>query len=138
LIARLAAAAGAGVAALIVVAVALWYLGQSAMLGLEMVPLAPPIAALLVGVGGLLLALVIAGIAKAVARPGRPAHAPAPARSGSAVADAAAQLGGMMAQQVVSATRTRPYTTLGAALAAGLVVGALPELRGLIGGLLKR
>lgn len=136
MIARLAAAVGAGIAALIVVAVALWYLGQSAMLGLEMIPLAPPIAALLVGVGGVVLALVIALIAKLLTRSRRPARAPV--ASSSSVADAAAQLGGMVAQQVVSATRARPYTTLGAALAAGLVVGAVPELRGLIGGLLKR
>jgi hypothetical protein len=49
----------------------------------------------------------------------------------------AADLGALAAQQIVNTTREHPYGTMGAALAAGIAVGAIPELRKTLTGLLK-
>jgi hypothetical protein len=133
--ARLAAAAGAAVAALILVAMSLWYLGQSLTLALEAAALTPAQSRLVTGLVGLLLVGLLAVIAKmAVTR-----HAPAPARAPAAspVADAAAQFGGLVAQQLLSSTRDHPYGAAGAALAAGLAVGAIPELRDMLKRVIK-
>jgi hypothetical protein len=64
---------------------------------------------------------------------------PATASSGAnGVANGiAADLGALAAQQIVSTTRAHPYGTVGAALAAGLAVGAVPELRKSLMGLLR-
>jgi hypothetical protein len=52
-------------------------------------------------------------------------------------ADAAAQLGGIVAQQLMVNAREHPFYGAGAALAAGLAVGAIPELRDLLKGFVK-
>jgi len=44
----------------------------------------------------------------------------------------------LVAQQLVSTTKAHPYKTMGAALAAGLAVGAIPELRKTLTDLLKK
>jgi hypothetical protein len=55
----------------------------------------------------------------------------------SPTADAAAQLGGLVAQQLMTNARAHPFYGAGAALAAGLAVGAIPELRDLLKGVVK-
>ncbi len=50
----------------------------------------------------------------------------------------AARLGGAVADEFAASTRAHPYRMLGAALMAGLVLGALPELRSALFSVLKR
>src|SRR5262249_1410851 len=45
----------------------------------------------------------------------------------------AADLGAAVAQQIVQSTRSHPYTTAGTALGVGLAMGAVPELRKVVG-----
>lgn len=125
--AKYAAAAGAGVGALILVAFAVWYLAQSLLLALEAAPLSPALSYLITGVVGVVLAAFCVTVAKAVTSVR--SRAPAPA---STAGDVARQLGGVAAAQIMSASKTHPYGTIGVAMAAGLVAGALPELRTLL------
>jgi hypothetical protein len=129
--------AGAGFAAALVVAIAATgFLGTAAFLGLEVEGMSPPAAAAVVGVGGLVLAVLLGLVGRHFLSP---SQAPQAAKSsGGAVNDAAADLGALVAEQVVSATRKHPYTSIGAALIAGLAVGAVPELRKTLTDLLKR
>jgi len=131
---RLALAAAAIATALIVTAIAIWHLGEALLLALESGGFGPAGATLIVGLVGLLLAALIAFAARLAACPRRAAHSPSPP---SGVNDLANQLGGILADRVVSATRAHPYGTVGAALLAGLVAGAVPELRTLLNGVLK-
>ncbi len=131
-LARLGAAAAAGIIALIVVTIAICYLADALLAAFEAVPLSPAVAALLVGVVGLVLAAVIALIVRLLVRAPRAAAVPAP--PGGGLDEAAAQLGGLVAQQLVSTARARPYTTMAAALAAGLALGVFPELRSILTG----
>ena len=133
--ARLALAGAAGVAALVVAAIAVWFLGQSLTLALEAIPLSPAVSTLTVGLIGLLLAMLIALVGRLVAAPRRAAT---PASPAAGVADAAAELGGLLAQRLTASSRSHPYGTIGTALVAGLIVGALPELRSLLASLLKK
>ncbi len=132
--ARLGVAAAVAVFALIIAAIALGYFAQSVLLLLEEKGFGPPAAAAIVGGGGLVLAALFGIVARRVLRPAAP---PAVARSHNTVDDAAADLGALVAQQIVNTTREHPYGTVGAALAAGLAVGAIPELRKALTGLLK-
>ncbi len=138
--ARIGVAAAAGVVALLVLAVTLLFLGHALMLLFEETGLRPSAAAGLTGLAGLVLAVVVALVAKwAMRTPRRPAL-PAAQTSPSAngVANGiAADLGALAAQQIVNTTRAHPYGTVGAALAAGLAVGAVPELRKSLMGLIK-
>jgi hypothetical protein len=134
-IARLAAAAGAGIAALIVVAIALWYFGQAIILGLEADGMGPAAAHAIAGVIGLVLIGVIGGGVKLLFR--RREVTVKTVVPVSPTADAAAQLGGLVAQQLMSNAREHPYGAAGAALAAGLAIGAIPELRELLKGVVK-
>jgi hypothetical protein len=138
--ARIGLAAGAGIVALLVLAVTLLFLGHALMLLLEEKGLSASAAAGLTGLAGLVLALIVALVAKwAMRTPRRPAVPAAPtASSANGVANGiAADLGALAAQQIVNTTRAHPYGTMGAALAAGLAVGAVPELRKSLIGLLK-
>ena len=128
-----------GAAALIVFAVTLWFLGDALLLLLEEKGFTPSAAAGLAGVAGLVLAALLGLLAKAATRPRRRPALPAAATAGgNGVANGiAADLGALAAQQIVSTTRAHPYGTVGAALAAGLAVGAVPELRKSLMGLLK-
>jgi hypothetical protein len=88
----------------------------------------------------LVLVVIVGLVAKWVMRtprrPALPAVQPAPGANGLANG-IAADLGALAAQQIVSTTRAHPYGTVGAALAAGLAVGAVPELRKSLMGLIK-
>ena len=132
--ARLGFAAAGFAVAFVVATIGLGFLGAALFLELEAAGLSPPAAAAIVGAAGLALAALIGLLAKRFLRP---AAAPTMARTGSTVNDAAADLGALVAQQIVSSARAHPYGTIGAALAAGLAVGALPELRKALKGLFK-
>jgi hypothetical protein len=133
--ARLGAAAGAGVVALMVAAMALWYLGAALILGLEAHALSPAAAH---AIGGVVALALVGAIGVAVklmlSRRAVTVKATVPINP---TADAAAQLGGLVAQQLMSNAREHPYGAAGAALAAGLAVGAIPELRGLLKGVVR-
>jgi len=138
--ARIGAAAAAGVVALLTLAVTLLFLGYALMLLFEEQGVRPSGAAGLTGLIGLVLVVIIGLIAKWVMRtPRRPAQPAAQIVPGAnGVANGiAADLGALAAQQIVNTTRAHPYGTAGAALAAGLAVGALPELRKSLMGLIK-
>jgi hypothetical protein len=139
--ARIGLAAAAGIIALIVLGTTLWFLGDALMLLLEEKGFRPSGAAGLTGVAGLVLVLLLGLAAKLAMRSPRrravgAATAPAPAVNGVANG-IAADLGALAAQQIVKTTRAHPYSTMGAALAAGLAVGAVPELRKSLIGLFK-
>jgi hypothetical protein len=134
---RIAIAAAAGVAALVVLGVTLWFLGDAMMLALETAGFRSASAAALTGVAGLVLIGLLALVARlALRRPALPATRPAAGANGVANG-IAADLGALAAQQIVSTTREHPYGTMGAALAAGIAVGAMPELRQALTGLFK-
>jgi hypothetical protein len=137
--ARIGLAAGAGLVALIVLGTTLWFLGDALMLLLEARGFMPPAAAGLTAVAGLVLTAVIGLCAKWAMRPPRrrPAPTVAAARGNGVTNGIAADLGALAAQQIVNTTREHPYGTVGAALAAGLAFGAIPELRQAVTGMLK-
>jgi len=124
--ARLGLAAAWLILALVVAMIAVGFLGAAIFFELEAKELSPPAAAAIVGGGGLVLAALFGIVARRVLCPAAP---PAVARSHNTVDDAAADLGALVAQQIVNTTREHPYGTVGAALAAGFAVGAVPELR---------
>jgi hypothetical protein len=138
---RIGLAAAAGIVALIVLGTTLWFLGDALRLLLEEKGFGPPAAAGLTGVAGLVLVLLLGLAAKLAMRsPRRPAMAAATASAPvvNGVANGiAADLGALAAQQIVNTTRAHPYSTVGAALAAGLAVGAVPELRKSLMGMFK-
>jgi len=135
---RIGLAAAAGIIALIILGTTTWFLGDALMLLLEEKGFIPPAAAGLTGLAGLVLAALIGLWARWLLRRRPRAAIAATATSGSSVNDLAAELGALVAQQLVSTTKAHPYKTMGAALAAGLAVGALPELRKILTDLLKR
>ncbi len=138
MLARLGAAAGAGVAALIVAAIALCYFGQAIVFGLEADGMGLAAAHAIAGVIGLVAIGVIGGVVKFLFRRRREVvTVKTTVEPVSPTADAAAQLGGLVAQQLMTNARVHPYGAAGAALAAGLAVGAIPELRALLKGVVK-
>jgi hypothetical protein len=136
---RIGIAVAAGLVALVVLAVTAWFLGDALMLWIESERLPPAAAAGLTGLAGLILTGLLALIARLSLRaPRRPALPASPAAGANGVANGiAADLGALAAQQIVNTTRSHPYGTMGAALAAGLAVGAVPELRKSLMGLFK-
>ncbi|HEX3883128.1 MAG TPA: hypothetical protein VHW66_10755 [Stellaceae bacterium] len=135
--AKLGAAAGAGVAALIIVTIALCFLGEGLTLAFEAHALSPAAAYAITGAVGLVLAGLIGLAVKLMLHRRREVTVKTTVPVMNPTADAAAQLGGLVAQQLLSKTRGHPYGTAGAALAAGLAVGAIPELRDLLKGVVK-
>ena len=136
--ARIALAAASGLVALIIVALALRYLGEALFLCLATQGLDPAGAAALTGVAGLVVVgLIGLAVRLALRRPPRTAVSATPAATGSAANGIAADLGILVARQVMNSAQAHPYSTMGAALAAGLAVGAVPELRKALTGLLK-
>jgi len=139
---RIGLAAAGGIFALIVFGTTLWFLGDALLLLLEANGFSPPAAAGLTGLAGLVLTGLIGLLAKgALRQPSRAAAAPplpASAATNSAVNAYVAEVGTIVARQIIASTRAHPYKTMGAALAAGLAVGAVPELRNTLTGLLKR
>jgi len=83
-----------------------------------------------------ILGLLAKWAMKTPRRPALPAAQTATGANGVANG-IAADLGALAAQQIVNTTRAHPYGTVGAALAAGLAVGAVPELRKSLMGLIK-
>jgi hypothetical protein len=137
---RIGLCAAAGIPALIVFGTTMWFLGVSLRLLLEAKGLNPPAAAGLTGVAGLALTVVLGLLAKLALRSPRRRAAPlaAPAAGITGVAGGiAADLGALAARQIVDTTRAHPYRTMGAALVAGIAVGAVPELRKAIKDLFK-
>jgi hypothetical protein len=129
---RIGLAAATGIVALIVFATTTWFLGDALLLLLEAKGFDPPAAAGLAGLAGLVLVALLVLVARLPLRPHRRAALPAAATTPGAngVANGiAADLGALAAQQIVNTTRAHPYGTMGAALAAGLAVGVVPELR---------
>lgn len=110
----------------------MWFLGDAFMLWLGSRGFEPAAAAGLTGLAGLTLAGLIGLYARLAMRPRRRTATAAPGGNGIA-----ADLGALVAQQIVNSTREHPYGSMGAALAAGLAVGAIPELRKTLTGLLK-
>lgn len=135
--ARIGVSAAAGGAALTALAVALWFLGDALRLWIEGLNISPAGAAGLTGLAGVILVMVLGLAAKLALRGPRRSAVAAPGANGVANG-IAADLGALAAQQIVSATRAHPYGTMGAALAAGLAVGAVPELRKTLLGLLDK
>jgi hypothetical protein len=135
---RLALAAAAGVVALIVAAIALWFLGQALFLALAATTLSPAQAAVITGISLLVLAVLIGLVARALLRPGRTAVAAPVPSTGSVVNDLALQLGGIVAQMAADTSKAHPYGTVGAAFTAGFGLGAMPELRKTLLDLLKK
>jgi hypothetical protein len=131
---RIAAAAAGVAAASIVTVIAVWFLGDALFLQLESCGFGAPAAALIVGLAGLALAVLIGLVARWLARARVAATPPA---SGNGVNDAAAALGTLVSRQIVASAKARPLATAGAALLAGLAVGAIPELRSLLKDALK-
>ena len=139
---RIGLAAAFGILALIVLGTTLWFLGDSLKLLLIANNFSPSAASGLTGVAGLVLVVTLGLTAKAMAspprrRPARPVAAPPPAANGVGTG-IAADLGALAAQQIVNTTRAHPYSTMGAALAAGIAVGAVPELRKSLLAMFKR
>jgi hypothetical protein len=135
--ARLGSAAALAILALIVSAIALAYFAQSIFLLLEASAFRPSAAAAITGSCAIALAVIFGLTGRLILR-AKPAARPVPAARPNGVAtDIAADLGALAAQQIVSTTREHPYGTMGAALAAGLAVGASPELRKTLTGFLK-
>jgi hypothetical protein len=135
---RLGLAIGAGIGALIVLGATIWFLGDALMLWLQDKGYGAAGAAGLTGLAGLVLTALIGLLAKVLLSPRRRPALPAPAPGINGFANGiAADLGALAAQQIVNTTRAHPYGTMGAALAAGLAVGAVPELRKSLMGLFK-
>lgn len=137
-LARASLAVGTG---FIIAAFAVWYLGEALYLSLAPPErLGPAGAALAVGMTGLALATLMMLLARrllAAPSNGRAALSANVAPGADGASDVAAQLGELVARQIVTSTRTHPYGTAGAALVAGLAIGALPELRKLLGDILR-
>jgi hypothetical protein len=136
---RIGVAVGAGIVALMALGTTVWFLGDALVLLLSAKGFEPAAASALTGLAGLASAVLLGLVAKWVARPRR--HVTVLAAStdaaGSAVNAYAAEIGAIVAQQVVVSARAHPYTTVGAALAVGLALGAVQELRKSLNGFLK-
>lgn len=138
---RIGIAAALGIVALIVLGTALWFLGDGLRLWLVSSGLHPAAAAALTGLAALIVVALLGFAAKLTMSPPRRRPAlpvAAPASNANGLANGiAADLGALAAQQIVNTTRAHPYSTMGAALAAGIAVGAVPELRKAMLGVLK-
>ncbi len=133
--AQLSFAAALAALALVAGAITLVYFARALFLLFAAQGFAPGAACALTGVCAIVAAAVLGVTARLLARP-KPVMRTAPvARSNGIATDIAGDLGALAAQQLLSATREHPYETVGVALAAGLAVGALPELRKTLAGL---
>lgn len=123
---RVVFATAASIAALIFSAVAVAFLGGALYLWLGSMPLAPSLAALIVGAAGLGVAALILLTAQMISACRRTARV-APART--AATAAAGELGQLIAHEAVSLTNAYPYRAFVVSLIAGFAAGASPELR---------
>jgi hypothetical protein len=129
-------------AAIILVAAAVVFLGAALYLWLLSLSAAPPLAALLVGLTGLILAgliILAARMASRCGRTGRPNGNSGSADAGLAgnVNELAAQLGSLAARELTSQAQAHPYRAVVASLLAGIAVGGSPALRNMLDKMLK-
>lgn len=134
LLSRMVIAIAACVAALIFVAMAVGFLGGALYLWLVSMPLAPPLAAFLVGAAGLAVAVLILITAKMISARRRGDRV---ASARTSATDVAGDLGQLIAQEAVSLANAHPYRAFVVSLIAGFAAGASPELRQIFKGLLK-
>ena len=139
---RLLTSMAAAVAAIILVAAAAVFLCVALYLFLVSMSVAPPLAAVLVGLALLMLAgliILAARMTPRFRRTPRPSGNPSSAASGPAgnINDLAAQLGGLAADQLTGQAQAHPYRTFAVALMAGVAVGGSPELRKIINKILN-
>jgi hypothetical protein len=125
------------IAAIILVAIAALFLGGAFYLFLVSVSATPPLAALLTGLVGLILAglIILAGaIASRCRRTGGLRGKATSAKSGIArdINERAADLGSLVARELTAQAQVHPYRALAVSLLAGLAVGGSPELRNMI------
>jgi hypothetical protein len=127
---RLATTIASLLAATILVLAALGFLGYAAYLAL-LGAVSPPLAALITGIGAVVLAGLIVIVGSSLFR-GRRAR-PRPRDSGAGGEDGAGrmagELGGALAAQLGTLTRSHSGPVLAASLAAGFAVGVSPRLR---------
>jgi hypothetical protein len=139
---RLLTSMAAAVAAIILAAAAAIFLCVALYLFLVSMSVAPPLAALLVGLVLLMLAgliILAARMAPRFRRTPRTSGNPGSAAPGPAgnVNDLAAQLGSLAAEQLTGQAQAHPYRTFLVALLAGVTVGGSPELRNVFNKILK-
>jgi hypothetical protein len=139
---RVVISTAASVAALILIAGATLFLGGALYLFLVSLSITPPLAALIVGLAGFILAGLIMLAARIACRSGRATRAAG--RVGLAdlglagdLNEIAGKLGALAAQELASRTQSHPFRAFAVALMAGLAVGGSPELRDLLKDLLK-
>lgn len=135
--ARLGFAAALAALALIAAAIAIGYLAESVSLTLQASGFAASAAAAITGAGAIVVAVILGFSGRLFLRARPAAHRRPATRSNGVATDIAADLGALAAQQIVATTREHPYGTMGAALAAGIAVGAIPELRKTLTGIFK-
>jgi xanthosine utilization system XapX-like protein len=138
LLSRLAISLAAAVAALILVTAAIGFFGTAFYLLL--VPAMPaPVAALVVGLAGLVLAGSIVLVVYMTSRRTLVRRALGSACSGrsSDINGIAAALGELAAREMSAGAQAHPYHAVALALLAGLAVGISPELRDILKGALK-
>jgi len=135
--ARLGVAVALAALPLTLMATALGYLAWAGFALLEAEGFGGPAAAAITGVIALALAVILGLSIHLSLRPKAARRSVATLRADGIGSDVAADLGALAAQQIVNTTREHPYGTVGAALAAGLAVGAIPELRKTLTGFLK-
>ena len=142
---RMLISTAAAAAAMILVAAAAIFLCAALYLFLVSLSVAPPLAALLVGLAGLALAgLIILASSMASRRhptgrtSGNTASAPVdPAGNAHNVDDLAAKLGELAVRELASQVQAHPYRMVVVSLLAGLAVGGIPELRNILEKMLK-
>jgi hypothetical protein len=136
-ISRVVISVGSALAAILLVAVAIIFLGGALYLYLVSISAAPPLAALIVGLTGLILAglfILVARMASRcswASRAGDRSGQPASGAAGN-ISDLASQLGGLAARELTAQTKAHPYRAVAVALLAGLAVGGSPELRDIL------
>jgi hypothetical protein len=128
LVSRVLTATAAGTFALILVSVAILFLGGALYLWLVSLAITPSLAALLVAAAGLGLALLLVLALKLVSGQRAPA---APGHT-------AGELGALAAQQATSLAKAHPYRAFAISLVAGFAAGASPEIRKIFTDLLKK
>jgi hypothetical protein len=128
---RLGVTAALAFVAVMILAIALWELAQALLLELQAAGLGAPLSYLITSAAGFVLAALIL-LATWLGSRRRRRAAPL-----SGIDNVAARLGGAVADEFAASTRSHPYRTIGVALMAGLMLGAIPELRGALRNLFK-
>ncbi len=131
---RVAFSLAAAVAAIMLVAVATIFLCGALYLFLVSVSVAPPAAALLVGLAGLIVAALIIFLARSTPQWRQAARTnggagSADLRPAGNIDDLAAELGALAARRLGSRVQAHPYRAFVVALLTGLAVGGSSELR---------